>query len=516
MRPTFLGFQTARSGLVASQKALDIVGNNIANLNTEGYTRQRVDLISMHISSTGNRYAVGNTMLAGQGVYMTGVAQIRDPFLDLRYREQSASLGELETISNVYGDLQNLFNDVTSSGLQANLDNLLKEFQSIQSSTEKPENLDIVRTAAQKLVQMLNTYDAKLTTLQQQNQTSLNACESTVNSILEKIASLNNQIKDATLSYTTIDPIYDERRVLGPYGPNELLDDRNLLLDQLSAYGEVSVKTDKDGNFSVTFGGTKVVDGDKYDILSIRQNALGENVLRWSVSSTDFTANSGAIKGYLNAIEGRGAYAGPGQKDFEGIEYYREVLNAFAHTFATALNEINTNDPAATPFPDGGDLFTGDGGTPPTFTAANIRISSDWMNDINFLQTTTTPAAGESYTPSNILRFIDVFNGDHTYSNSPTPTPGHPAFNGTYKEYLVNFQVRLGTNKDTYDSKLKSTNSVALELLDARDSVSAVSENEEAISMLQYQKTYNAASRMITTMDDMLDTLINRMGRVGL
>lgn len=513
MRPTFLGFQAARSGLVASQKALDIVGNNVANMHTEGYTRQRVDLISMSVAGVTSRYAVGNTTLAGQGVYIAGVSQIRDPYLDARYREQSAYLGSLETIVSGYKDLENLFDDVTSSGLQDAMSKLLKQLQSVSTDAEKPEIANTVLTAAKNLVQLMNSYNSKLDQLVTQNQTTLDVCVQNVNSILEKLASLNAQIKDACLSNTTVDPITGERRMLGPYGPNELYDDRNLLLDQLSAYGEISVKNESDGTITLTFGGAVVLSGTRADTLNLSKDNNGANVLTWGIAGTDYSAKDGAITAYVNLLDGKGGYAASGENSFEGIEYYREILNSFANTLATAFNAantINTTDANGDPIVLGGNLFqTSDGSA--TFTAGNIRISDEWIANPQFIVINNDTAQGE-LANSNILKMISMFE-DNTLSFGGG---GYTEFTGTFEGYLIHFQTKLGNQKDYYESTCDSTNSVALELLDARDAVSAVSENEEAINMMVYQKSYNAAARLITAVDEMLDVLINKMGRVGL
>ncbi len=521
MRPTFLGFQAARSGLVASQKALDIVGNNVANMNTEGYTRQRVDLISMSASSVASRYAVGNTTMAGQGVYVSGVSQIRDPYLDVRYREQSAYLGSLETIVSTYKDMETLFDDVDSSGLQDAMSKLMAQLQEVTTNAEKPEIANTVLTAAKNLVQLMNSYNSKLDQIAEQNQTSLNVCVQNVNSILEKLSSLNGQIKDACLSNVTVDPISGERRMLGPYGPNELYDDRNLLLDQLSAYGEVKVKNESDGTITLTFGGTVVLSDTKADSIALAQGENGVNTLTWRRAGTEFSAKDGAITAYVDLLAGKGGFASTGENNFEGIEYYRGIINSFASTLATSFNSANTipildtnGDPVldinGDPTYRGGDLFkTSDGST--DYTAGNLRISDAWVANPQFILMSDSSDQGK-LDNSNIMKMIAMFDDDALSFGDGSYTE----FTGTFEGYLVHFTTKLGDQKDYYESTTKSTTSVAMELLDARDAVSAVSENEEAINMMVYQKSYNAAARLITAIDEMLDILINKLGRVGL
>ncbi len=515
MRPTFLGFEAARSGLVASQKALDITGNNVANMDTEGYTRQRVDLVSVSISGSNNRYA--NSLMAGAGVYIVGVSQVRDPYLDARYREQSSYLGDLATQLTAYTDMENLFDDVTSSGLQDAMTKFMGQLQDLSNNSEKPENANSVLTAAKNMVQLINSYNSKLDQIAKQNQTGLEIGVQNVNSILEKLASLNTQIKDACLANTTIDPTTGERRMLGPYGPNELFDDRNLLLDQLSAYGEVDVKSESDGTITLNFAGTEVLKGSKYDTLNLSQDASGSNVLEWSRSKETFKAEAGAIKAYVNVLNGKGGYAVGGENSYEGIGYYREVLNSFADTVATEFNKANTftdSDGAV----HGGDLFSKSNPADLIFTAKNLRISDAWMENSQYILMSNTTTEGELDT-SNLQKMIKMFDESFTFKSTttkPDGTPTYTEFSGTFEGYLTHFQNKLGNQTGYIKGTYESTTSVATDLLDMRDSISAVSENEEAVNMMKYQKSYNAAARVITAMDEVLDVLINKMGRVGL
>ena len=92
MRPTFMGLETAKRGIMVNQKAIDIVGNNISNINTKGYTRQRLDSVSVHVYGS-DQYNYSSIPLAGQGVDARGVAQIRNPYLDAKFREQYSDVG---------------------------------------------------------------------------------------------------------------------------------------------------------------------------------------------------------------------------------------------------------------------------------------------------------------------------------------------------------------------------------------------------------------------------------------
>ncbi|MGD9559932.1 MAG: flagellar basal body protein, partial [Oscillospiraceae bacterium] len=119
MRPTFMGFETATRGLMANQKSLDIVGNNVTNIGVTGYTRQRVDLVSMSVNMRYTRFNMNSSSFAGQGVGVYGVSQIRDKFLDRRFREEYADVGYYSVTSSVLEDLSAALDEVSPSTMSA-------------------------------------------------------------------------------------------------------------------------------------------------------------------------------------------------------------------------------------------------------------------------------------------------------------------------------------------------------------------------------------------------------------
>src|SRR5512138_1576651 len=124
MRPTFLAFQTASRAMAASQANIDVTGNNIANVNTDGYTRQRVDLASISNSGYTQKYTVPGVSI-GLGVNVTGIGQIRDPFLDARFRAQSAESGQYSTLLEGLSDLENIYDEAETEGLQKEISNFI-------------------------------------------------------------------------------------------------------------------------------------------------------------------------------------------------------------------------------------------------------------------------------------------------------------------------------------------------------------------------------------------------------
>ena len=157
MRPTFLAFQTASRALAASKANIDLTGNNIANVNTEGYTRQRVDLSSISNSGYTQRYTVPGSSI-GLGVEISNITQTRDSFLDSRFRAQNAEASQYQTLLSGLSDLENVFDEVENEGLQSELSNFMNQLQNLSQSPTSADFGLVVRTAAQKVTQILNLY----------------------------------------------------------------------------------------------------------------------------------------------------------------------------------------------------------------------------------------------------------------------------------------------------------------------------------------------------------------------
>lgn len=230
---TFGSFTAARLGIYASQAALNLTGNNIANINTKGYTRQRLDLVSLH--SDGNiRYANSYNLDIGYGVLAEGTSQLRDPFMDIRYRNEQSSVGAYEARLDGLQQLSNILDEVGDGDgdfgiIEYQFNDLIQQLQ-ILSRNANDDTCDTnVRSSAESLVQLFNDYANALVTSKDTLTDKLKEEVSSVNTILTQIRDLNEQIREA-----------------GIYGDNalELRDHRNLLIDELSTYVKVDVRYD--------------------------------------------------------------------------------------------------------------------------------------------------------------------------------------------------------------------------------------------------------------------------------
>ena len=228
---TFGSFTTARLGIYASQASLNVTGNNIANINTPGYTRQRMDLISLH-SGGMVRYANKFNTNIGYGVLCDGVSQLRDPYMDIRFRNEQAALGQAEAKLKGLMELGDIWDEVGKGEgefgvVQNQIEDLLAQLE-ILSRRPGDDSVDtIVRGSATTLAKLINDYANATETVYDNYKTNLVKDDvQAVNTLLTKIQDLNTEIRRAG--------IYDDKAL-------ELRDARNVAIDELSKYMKINV-----------------------------------------------------------------------------------------------------------------------------------------------------------------------------------------------------------------------------------------------------------------------------------
>lgn len=227
---TFGSFTTALLGIYASQHGLNVTGNNISNINTPGYTRQRLDQISLHMSGA-ERYEQRYNLKIGNGALVTGVSQIRDPYLDIRYRSESASVGAMDTKLNGLNAIAKILDEIGAGDdehgiIGAQFSELLKTLQNLSDQTNQEEYDSQVRSAASALVSLFNSASTELQEVYNNTVTSFKQDLKTVNETLYSIRELNASIRTSEL--------HGDRAL-------ELRDERNRLIDELSQHMKIDV-----------------------------------------------------------------------------------------------------------------------------------------------------------------------------------------------------------------------------------------------------------------------------------
>lgn len=559
LRASFSGISTALSALQANQKRLDIIGQNLSNMNTQGYTRQQLEASSLNYSYPVSHYTNGSEVVVGFGVHMDRVSQIRDPYLDVQYRSQMNKSSYTDSMQTALDSLARILDESNISGIR-------DAFSDIQATLTDMQDLPKVdnavyeselRSRMQALTNLLNQsakqiQDAEKAEFDRLNGagTSEEGAEQKVNDILRQIGDLNIRIKKNQIFNT----------------PSlELMDERNVLLDELSSYLPIEVTYYKDSDHSGTYtapdgsirdkayeydkhgnvigkkewpddlrvtmdytaedGSTKTLvlvngtEGGKdqnYGSMTVvgdRNNPTNASVTINSSPNTDgttgmeasasFSASKGQLKGgSIQASLDMLGKTGTGQiiagtQTLDKVRGYQYYMKQLDTLAKTFAEEFNriNNDPNVAA-PPGGDLFEAQGGG--DFTAANISISQGWISGTNKV------AGGSSNRTDVILEMLNSMSKTYTDLG-----------NNSYSDFMNNVSVTLASDSSSNQTSLKTDVIVLNGIHDSRDSVSGVSLDEEAANMMAFSSAYNAASRLMTAFDEALDRLINNTGLVG-
>lgn len=508
MRPTFMGFETATRGMMANQKSLDIVGQNLTNMGVTGYTRQRVDLVSLSVNMRYTRYSQNSSSFAGQGVGIYGVSQLRDKFLDKRFREEYSDVGYYQVTSSVLDDLTAVLDEIEPSTMSSAMQKFQGAWNDIMMKvTTESVGAANVRAEASKIVQVFRQMSSKIENVWNQQQYNLRLDVDSVNSIVERIAQLNDTISRER---------FNSMDVGNPnYRPLELLDQRNVLLDQLSEYGNFTYQEDMDGQVTVKMGGMVVVDKEKYELLSMRTSSVDDYnktvSVFWNSSGEDVRLDTGSIRASLDMLNGRGLHGSTvnGETFNQGIPYYRDKIDEFARTFADAFNNvIEVADASGNAYvpPQYKTLFSF--GSDSNFNAGNIRISDAWEAEATYIITDVLSKLDKGGKDENsyAAAAYNLFNSNLDFGE----------FQGGVFDYIRFYSnTKLNNDKSFADSRLEASSTITDNLLNQIQSVSGVSMEEEGVDMMQYKKAYDAVARVFTTLDEMLDKLINGTGVVG-
>ncbi len=533
MQQSFFGLNVALSGLYTAQRNLDVVGHNLSNATTPGYSRQQ------SIQSASNPLAVlDGTGMVGTGSQATGVQRIRDTYLDFKYWSENVANGEWSKKAELMGEIQVTFNEPSNSGFVKIMDGF---FDSLQELSKDPSSGAARALVVQKAT-TLTKYFNNTATHFEQFQNDINDQVKTdvdqINIIASQIQLLNKQIYNYELTGGTA---------------NDLRDSRTLLVDQLSKLANIQAKEitygklpngDDDIHFQITLGGKTLVDHFSSTKLTViqRNTKLNEEDIgnlydiKWEDGNT-VNISGGELRGLLDVRDGKDGI--DGTPIYKGVPYYQKKLNEFVQTFAIAFNEGYTKnnsggyddtgvghvdgygyDPDLTDAPHEIRFFTmlGVGDTPISgndfiggetdvggisnkysqITAKNFSVSSDIINDANNIA--TSDADGQNGN-SNILKKLMGIRVNQSLFKEGAP-----------EDFMKSLVAGMGIDAQQAETFANTQVALVKQVDNRRMSVSGVNLNEEMTNMVKFQQSYNAAARMIVTMGEIYDTLINKLG----
>ncbi|MEW4285756.1 flagellar hook-associated protein FlgK [Priestia koreensis] len=535
MTSTFHGLEVAKRGMSTQQAALYTTGQNIANANTPGYSRQRVNFeqTEPYPAPSMNRPEIPGQM--GTGVKAGSIQRVRENFLDLQYRDEQNKVGYWSARSDALTKMEDILKEPSDSGLAKTMDDFWKGLQTLSTNPENSGARSVVLSNGKAVTETFHYLNDSLTALQKDlsNQTSVTVKE--VNSLAQQIASINKQISE-----------------IEPHGylPNDLYDERDRLVDQLTELVNVKVEMTpsttgtsnalkiaegianiklvgadgqelKDGSgnpiylvkgdqpSTVSFtGGSSSTGGSVLDVPP--EDGVTDMVITDSTGATSTISfkdelGSGKLRGLIESFGYKekdattGAYG-----ETKGI--YPEMLDKLdqlAYTFATMFNDVHKQGYQLNSDQPGGDFFSGLGAD---YHGAAKAI------DVALTDGSQIAASTEKNTAGNGLNAIKLAGVRSTSLTSTSPTPIKTGTVSSFYEAMIG---QLGVEGQQASRMLGNADTLRQSVDGRRQSVSAVSLDEEMTNMIQFQHAYNAAARNITVVDEMLDKIINGMGLVG-
>jgi len=503
IRPTFYAFEIARSAIALNQRWLDVTGQNLANVDTPGYSRQRVVQTALGAGSVHWQYKLHPKYNVGLGVSIDSIQRIRDQFLDRRVRrtnsEASAYLVKDQALSRV----EEIFNPIVFENLEGAMADFKKALENLSENADDVSFKALVRAKADSLAKLINGMAKELEDVEADQSDSLALMENSINQIARSLASLNREIM--------------AQHVLGAqHVSNELLDARDLLLDELSGFGNITVTEDMNGGVTVKLGDFTLVDPAQVDPNQVAfykdptdpagtYKFVDANDPAGSAAASAITFTQGSVKGLLDMVNGFNLYGSallPEATDAKGLPFFINMLDNYAQTLATTFNDLNA-------LGDGGTglvLFAEAGSnSAANITARNFSISQAWVDDADAIKTTDGSTLGAS---ANDLtrRMAGIFEDKLGFGL-------YGSF--TINEYMRSLITEIANQVQENQRMLDYSSAQLMAVENQRDMIMAVSLNEEGINMAKFQQSYNAAARYMTALDEAVDVIVNRMGIVG-
>lgn len=506
---TFSGYSVGTSGMNVNRMGLFVTGQNISNTNTKGYVRQQAILAESRPQTLGMNQQVG------KGAQVYEIRQIRSNYLDNLYRLENDDLGYHEGRSSAFENVESVIGTFTSMGVsQSNglKENIEEFFSAWQELSKDPESLTVrtlVRQKSISLVETANYLGNIIDQMQEELNSKIKASIDKVNQIAEEISELNVTIMKAEVTGDNA---------------NDYRDRRNNLLDELSYYVDTQVVERPNKTVSVTVGGYIIVDGDMHnEIVAQKNGGLSDFYTPVWDYGDDVKLQSGYIKGL---IEGRGdvqGYAGSTEngspvetgQTFEDIEndladpsynfdpesanILSELRRGLNNTINILVRKVNAihREGVALDGNTGVDFFVKINNDLP-FEMGNLAVNPEFY-DINKIATSRTGDLGDNTISNEIIALKDdkLLKAGNISSSIP--------------DYFNTIIGWIGTEAQQAYNSTESSSSMVNQIDSQRQSISAVSMDEEMTHIIKFQQAFNASAKIISMVDSMVDVLINRM-----
>ena len=486
---TFGGLNTAYTGLVAARQGLDVVGQNIANANTEGYTRQRVTTSAVDAAT---RVGLMNSgVRPGQGVSVDGIARLGSASLDAQVRATAAVAGYSAVRANALSSMEAAMKEPGENGLSTQLQEFWAGWHDVANAAGETAPAGVLLSRAAAVTAQISQGYQAVSAQWSSERGSVDTMVAEINGAAGQVAQLNVRIRQS---------------VAGGGSPNELIDQRNRLTTTLAALTGGSVVNRTDGTVDVIMGGNALVTGDTArPLVALGARTLdGPNGLtdpngtagtvrvEWADRAGAIPVDGGELAGALSVLTRTDA-GGTGGALAEAAAAY----NTFATGLAAKVNGIySAGDNSTRP----GDTFFGTAATGPAALGLSVKPTTA-------AQLTTGLTANGALDGSIADRIAQLGAG------KAVDAAGNPVRSPSTDWSNVVTSLAVTTKNELRQASVADLTSTAA--VNAQLSNSSVDLDEENVNLLMFQHAYQGAARVLTAVDEMLDTLINRTGLVG-
>lgn len=451
-----------RDALLTHQLAMSVTGQNIANVNTPGYSRQRVNLESTVILS-----AAGPV---GTGVKAKGIERIYDQFLNAHMNEEIQEKGRWEAQNRSLLQTEIIFDQSSGDGLSQHMNLFWNSWQDLTLIPSGYSERKALLTASEDMTSNFHEKFAYLDQIQKDMDGTIETALGEINSLASQISNLNDKIVMMEMNGSAA---------------NDFRDQRDVLMHRLSESIRFTANEDSAGRVTLTLeDGNSLVGYPPFGKLTTAVNPSGYKDIVWdSMPSTSISASisAGKLKGWMEVRDSI-------------IPEYKDRLDTLALKMIQEINAIH----AAGQGLDGStgyDFFTGD-------SASTIEVNPDVFGDINKI------AAAGAVSP-------DLIKGDNTQAiaiaglQNKLTMDGHSA---TFDKYFNTLISRAGSDVRNASLNLDHHTMTVEEMFNYRETVSGVSLDEEMVNLIKFQHGYSASAKLVDTVKQMMDTVINMVG----
>lgn len=489
MTSTFHGIEVSKRGIFAQQTALNTTAHNVSNANTPGYTRQRVNLQATNaipVPSLQSSTAVGQL---GTGVEANGIQRLREIYLDNQYRSQNKHFGYYEAKQSGLSQIEDILGEPSDTGLQSVMDRFWQSWEDLSQNPQEASTRAVVVERGMAVADTFSSIYTQLSELQNNLDEELKTKVQDINSIATQIADLNSQIS---------------KLVPSGYQPNDLYDKRDLLIDKLSKMTDTQITNGTNGMINITIDGQPLVNGQtSVQMLATENQTTG--LVDITIGGAAFTPQSGSLAGVYEA-RSVDIPNMVNQLDILATNFARELNNV--HREGVSITSLNAGSTTKSDIP-----FFVDAADPTKDpTGANkLRVNPLITGNLNNIAT-AKPGNTATGDGSNALDISKIKYQTISIKNLDGTVAATTNLDDFYR-YTVS---DLGTQSQEAKRQAENTELMTGQIDSQRQSVSGVSIDEEMAEMIKYQNAYSSSARMMTTIDEVLDKLINGMGRVGL